>query len=172
MQLALADLSVIDHGKRSKCLLKRQKPGGTPMIRLRLASCLDSTFSKHSSFTLNFSSLEATLVQDMTLLADFIHFFKLPPGDFLEVVPTESTRINIDANQTLIKVLPFSLSSAVALNLGRFNVSSKICQRATATRCRMQMEDLQVWAAAAPRDARSGHEHIKVMFSPFSTKPF
>lgn len=172
MQLALADLSVIDHGKRSKCLLKRQKSGGTPMIRLRLASCLDDTLSKHSSLTLNLSSLEATLVPDMTLLADLIQLFKLPPGDFLEVVPTKSTRIYMEASQTLIKVLPFSLSSAVALSLGRFDVSSKICQGATATRCRMQIEDVQVWAADAPRDARSGHHHIKVMFSVFSREPF
>jgi hypothetical protein len=152
-----------DHASR-RVMLAQRPPCHIPSVYMRLVSTVDSQNAKHSSFTIRLQSLQPVIYADTSWTQELAAFLKAPPGAFLDVVPTQSTKIQLEVRQLVIKVLPLTLSSALAVSVDKASLKALLTYNADYTKYSMKAGDIQVWLADPPLDVSGAYTHLKVSF--------
>lgn len=142
--------------------MQRRESSHTPCIRLSLVSRVDAQFLKHSKLSIQLHAISFNLSSDAAIFGDLATLLKAPDGAFLDVVPTESTRIYVNVTQSLLRLLPLTLPSSLALKVGGMKLSTQLKRHGVVTRYDLQGNDISLWAADVRRDPDVAQFQLRV----------
>lgn len=166
LRISAGDVKLVDRSSSkaglSERLLLRRIPGAkTPAAVVQLASSATEK-RKCTKVSLSLSCLDANLSSDISLVDDLVAVSKLPPGEFLDVIPTDTTIIEMDASDITVKLVPRTLRSSVAVFCERMSLGTKLRQGAVHTKYKADVSNVQVWIADTLRGEDDRRRTFKV----------
>lgn len=163
-ELAITDRLQSTGGVLVKPIVQRSATSQLPALKFRLVSSVDDRSRKHSRLSLRLWSILVTLSSDTTLFDELGALFKVPTGAFLDIAPTETTKVNVEADDMTVKLIARTLPSAIALSVGKLGLETKLKYKCASTKWVGHMENLQAWVADAPRDQQDRRPDMKVRY--------
>ena len=108
------------------------------------------------------SSFLYNLTSDTSWLTDLILALKAPEGVFVNVVPSETTRIEIVLRRSIVRVLPLNLPSALALEIAELSYKTRIARIGNMITSSLHSSDLEVWLVDCATHDKEGEVPLKV----------
>lgn len=134
-----------------------------PAVNLQLVSWTStSSGTKHSRISLRTAAVAFALSPDLGWLSDLAETLKAPEGAFANVVPSDTTDIDIQATQTLLRISPNSLSSRLVFELANAHYKTKLAKAAKQTMSSTLLEGLRVWLTDQAAEEHEGDQPLSV----------
>ena len=134
----------------------------TPLFSLRLTSFSDpDTLAKHSKIRIKLASILCNSGSDISFAADLAAALKAPPDAFVDVAPSETTEIEIAMQEGVMRVLPMTLDSAMAVQLSRLAFSTKLVNGQAGLSCLVDADCLEIRVAGEAPSGRVGETSLR-----------
>jgi hypothetical protein len=88
--------------------------------------------------------------------------FKAPADVFTDVVPNDSTKIEVTVNESIIRLLPLQGHSALAFNLGQLRYKAQLLRDEATFKSHAAMHELEIWIADHAVSGSEGIHPFKV----------
>lgn len=135
----------------------------TPVLEVALVASIDpESLTKHSRIRVKVSRMIYDLSLDTAWMEDLGRFLKAPPGAFLNVVPTETTKFDIAFHDAILRLLPQHFPSALALELANLTYSAKLRHKQQRFPSRLEGKGLSLWINDEAVTGREGEVSMKV----------
>ena len=148
---------------RNQVLLKRiDCDDRHPSLSLVLRSSINaSTGGKHLHVDVRIRSILASVTSDFAFANDLAEMLKAPPDAFVDVEPGELTKINLQVSDSVVRILPMKLSSALIIPLMDVRWSTTLQPAQPALPCQLGLGLTEVWISDNAAEIESFRSRFK-----------